>query len=54
VESYTVRVVTSDREEQNIILGHGALRVSPKEFYSEVENTTSEINDVIEKMKLKK
>ena len=54
VESYTVRVVTSDYEEQNIILGNGALRVSPKEFHSEVENTTSEINDVINKIKLKK
>ena len=54
VESYTVRVVTSDYEEQNIILGNGALRVSPKEFHSEVENTTSEINDVIDKIRLKK
>ena len=54
VESYTVRVVTSDYEEQNIILGNGALRVSPKEFHAEVENTTSEINDVINKIKLKK
>ena len=54
VESYTVRVVTSDLEEQNIILGNGALRVSPREFYREVENTTDEINEVIDKVKLKK
>ena len=54
VESYTVRVVTSDLEEQNIILGNGALRVSPKEFRREVENTTSEINEVIDKFRYKK
>ena len=53
VDDYTVRVVSSDREEQNIILGHGALRVSPREFREEIENTTSEINEVIEKFKLK-
>lgn len=51
VDEYTVRVVTSDLEEQNIILGNGALRVSPKEFRREIENTTSEINEVIDKIK---
>ena len=54
VDSYTVRVVTSDLEEQNIILGNGALRVSPKEFRLEVENTASEINEVIDKFKVKR
>ena len=53
VDNYTVRVVTSDLAEQNVILGHGGLRVSPKEFRQEVENTTSEINEVIEKFKCK-
>ena len=53
VEDYTVRVVTSDLEEQNIILGNGALRVSPKEFHREIENTTGEINEAIDRMKLK-
>ena len=53
VKDYTVRVVTSDLEEQNIILGNGALRVSPKEFRLEIENTASEINEVIEKFKYK-
>ena len=53
VSSYTVRVVTSDLEEQNVILGNGALRVSPKEFRQEIENTTSEINEVIERFKYK-
>ena len=53
VSDYTVRVVTSDLEEQNVILGNGALRVSPREFRLEIENTASEINDVIEKFKYK-
>ncbi len=53
VENYTVRVVTSDLEEQYVILGNGALRVSAKEFRREIENTTSEINETIEKMKYK-
>ena len=53
VADYTVRVVTSDLEEQNVILGNGALRVSPKEFRLEIENTASEINEVIEKFKYK-
>jgi predicted RNA-binding protein with PIN domain len=51
VEGYTVRVVTSDLEEQYVILGNGALRVSAKEFKREIENTTSEINETIDKMK---
>ena len=51
VDNYTVRVVTSDLEEQYVILGNGALRVSAKEFKREIENTTSEINETIDKMK---
>ena len=53
VDNYTVRVVTSDLEEQYVILGNGALRVSAKEFKREIENTTSEINEAIDKMKYK-
>ena len=53
VDNYTVRVVTSDLEEQYVILGNGALRVSAKEFKREIENTTSEINETIDKMKYK-
>lgn len=49
VEKYTVRVVTSDLEQQYIVLGNGALRVSAKEFRREIENTTAEINETIEK-----
>ena len=53
VKDYTVRVVTSDLEEQNIVLGNGALRVSPREFKREIENTTGEINEAIDRIKLK-
>ncbi len=48
-----VRVVTSDLEEQYIVLGNGALRVSAKEFRAEIESTTEEINELIEKYKYK-
>ena len=53
VSDYTVRVVTSDLEEQYVVLGHGALRVSVGEFKREIENTTDEINEVVDKMKIK-
>ena len=49
VDKHTVRVVTSDLEQQYVVLGNGALRVSAKEFRREVENTTAEINETIEK-----
>ena len=52
VDKHTVRVVTSDLEQQYVVLGNGALRVSAKEFRREVENTTAEINESIEKAKL--
>ena len=42
-----VRVVTSDRMEQLIILGNGAIYVSSKEFYEEVKNAEKEIRDII-------
>jgi predicted RNA-binding protein with PIN domain len=53
VESYTVRVVTSDLEQQYIVLGNGALRVSAKEFRREIESTTAEINETIDRAKLR-
>jgi len=49
-----VRVVTSDLQEQYIILGHGALRVSAKEFKAELQKATVEINEVIDAYKLKR
>ena len=42
-----VRVVTSDRMEQLIIIGNGAVRVSSEEFLSEVRAVEDEIREVI-------
>ncbi len=44
---HTVRVVTSDKEEQQIVLGSGGLRVSTGEFAEELENTAALIRAVI-------
>lgn len=44
-----VRVVTSDLEEQYVILGNGAFRVSALEFLAECETVTDEISEVIGK-----
>lgn len=38
-KNYAVRVVTSDGAEQVIVLGHGALRVSSREFEDEVRQS---------------
>ncbi len=46
-KEHTVRVVTSDREEQQIVLGSGGLRVSTREFAEELENTVALIRAVI-------
>ncbi len=43
----SVRVVTSDYEEQLIVLGHGAARVSAREFIEEVETAASHIREII-------
>ncbi|MDO4363720.1 MAG: TetM/TetW/TetO/TetS family tetracycline resistance ribosomal protection protein [Clostridia bacterium] len=45
---HKVRVVTSDALEQVIILGNGALRVSSREFQSEVSAAEQIIRDIIE------
>ncbi len=52
-ESATVRVVTSDMHEQNVILGSGGLRVSVKEFKREIETVSGEINEMIERFRHK-
>ncbi len=52
-DEHTVRVVTSDFEEQLVILGVGALRVSAKEFYAEMEATALDIKEAIEESKRK-
>ena len=54
VSTNTVRVVTSDLEQQYIVLGNGALRVSAKEFRREIENTTAEINETIDRVRIRK
>ena len=45
--THTVRVVSSDYEEQLVILGAGALRVSAAEFIEELETVADEIQDII-------
>ena len=40
-DKHDVRVVTSDYDEQLIVLGHGAARVPTREFIDEVEATTN-------------
>ena len=39
-EKNSVRVVTSDYDEQLVVLGAGGIRVTPKEFIKEVESKT--------------
>jgi predicted RNA-binding protein with PIN domain len=51
---HTVRVVTSDLEEQNVILGNGALRMSVEEFRQEMECVRGEIREAIDYYKTKK
>ena len=46
-KNHRVRVATSDNLEQMIILGHGAVRVSAKEFREEIENAKVLISEVI-------
>ncbi|MBQ7387636.1 MAG: NYN domain-containing protein [Clostridia bacterium] len=46
-DEHTVRVVTSDLQEQLIVLGNGALRVSAREFYSELMQNLAFIRDTI-------
>lgn len=47
-KKHKVRVVTSDALEQVIILGNGALRVSSREFQSEVKSAEENIRTIIE------
>ena len=47
-EEHTVRVVTSDYQEQLVILGSGGLRVSAREFYDEILHTVRLIREKIE------
>ena len=47
-DRHSVRVVTSDYQEQLIILGSGGLRVSAREFYAEILETLKLIREKIE------
>lgn len=44
---HRVRVVTSDRMEQLIIIGNGAIRVSSEEFLEEVRTVEEQIREII-------
>ena len=46
-DKHTVRVVTSDLEEQRIVLGSGGLRVSTREFALELEKLEEDIHEII-------
>lgn len=46
-DKHTVRVVTGDMQEQFVVLGAGGLRVSPREFWSEIQGTILDIRDTI-------
>ncbi len=48
---HRVRVVTSDYQEQLVVLGSGGLRVSAKEFMAELALTEKEIKEAIDSFK---
>ena len=47
-DQYRVRVVSSDKDEQFVILGHGALRVSVREFERELASAAASLEDFIQ------
>ena len=48
---HNVRVVTSDYQEQLVVLGSGGLRVSASEFMKELDLNDKEIKETIESFK---
>ena len=50
VGKYRVRVATSDRLEQMIILGNNAMRVSARDFKAEVEQVNEEIREYLKQL----
>ena len=48
---HSVRVVTSDYQEQLVVLGSGGLRVSAQEFLRELDLTDKEIKEAIDSLK---
>ncbi len=51
VKNYTVKVATSDRLEQIIIMGSGAIRVSATELRQDIRQTAKKISKKIEDIK---
>ena len=49
-KEHRVRVATSDGLEQIIILGHGAVRVSARQFREEVRQVEAAIREILESM----
>ena len=47
-DEYTVRVATSDGVEQSVILGHGALRITPEELYEEILRAEEDMRPFLE------
>ena len=47
-DNHSVRVVTSDYQEQLVVLGSGGLRVSAREFYAEILETLKLIREKID------
>lgn len=50
---YKVRVATSDQAEQMIVLGHGAFRISAREFKDEVEAAKRLMRETLENWNVK-
>lgn len=50
-KNYNVKVATSDRLEQIIIMGKGAIKVSAKELEIDIKNTERKISKKIEEIK---
>ena len=46
-----MRVVTSDMQEQLVVLGAGGLRVSAREFWTELSETSLSLREKIESLK---
>ena len=51
---FDIKVVTSDRPVQMAALGDGAMRMSAREFFAEVINTSEEIRSKLDKQKISK
>ncbi|MCQ2771335.1 MAG: NYN domain-containing protein, partial [Clostridia bacterium] len=48
---YAVKVATSDYQEQLIVWGNGAVRMSAKELHDQVKAINAEITEIIDRTK---